>query len=370
NRTFFFVAVEDENVNDTALQLMSVPSIEARAAEQGPYALLLNAFPLPIGGRLNSVESLGAVPLEKQASVEDYSARVDQIIGEKIRLFARYAYVPSHSLTEQLGTQSAGFNWMTATLGSTMEWKGTIHDFRFNFSRVADASSWGTSSGDEDAALEAFSNPVPALLSLYETGAPLNRPSIMTALSIGGIGQLVSATSERTYQTQREGAYTFSIERGAHDLRMGADYICLLPRTTFGKGLWTTSVVSAGVEPLLAGDPLGVTVSYGKPTIDSGQIPIGSLFAQDAFHVNDRLTVLYGLRLGSHAAGRYAVGNRFIRTGKLERPRNCFPASRSLLWPQRIQLVYALRAVGATIRIGLSFQLAKRDPARGRGSLL
>ncbi len=286
NRTFFFVALENMSVNDTALQLMPVPSIPARNAAKYPYALLLNAFPLPTGPSLNGDESLSAVALEKQASVENYSARIDQTLGDKGRLFARYANVPSRSATNQLGITDAGFRWVSATVGATMQWKGTIHDFRANFSRVIDTSSWAANSNNEQAAFDAFSNPF-SLPSISNT---------VTALSIAGVGQLVSGTAERTYQNQWEGAYTFAKQRGAHDFRAGADYIRLLPRTTFGNGFSTTSIVSGGVEDLLAGAPLGATVSYGKPTIASGQIQIGSLFAQDNFHANDRLNILYGLR--------------------------------------------------------------------------
>ncbi len=71
NRTFFFLAFEDVDVNDTALQLMPVPSRTARATATNPYALLLNAFPLPVGPELNANESLGMLSLEKQASIEN-----------------------------------------------------------------------------------------------------------------------------------------------------------------------------------------------------------------------------------------------------------------------------------------------------------
>ncbi len=300
NSTFFFAAVENVNVDDTALQLMPVPSVSARAAKGNPYALLLNAFPLPAVPSLRPDESLATLPLEKQASVENYSARIDQILGQKGRLFARYAYVPSRSITEQLETTNAVFHSLTATVGSTMEWKGAIHDFRFNFSRVLDTSQWSANSVREQAAFDAFSYPLPQEIEIIiSQGPPVivpANPRRITALSIAGIGQLASGTAERTYQNQWEGAYTFARQHGAHDLRLGADYIRLLPRTELGDFFWTTSIVSAGVEALLRGDPLGVTASFGKPTIFTGQIPMGSAFAQDTFHVNDRLSLLYGFR--------------------------------------------------------------------------
>jgi hypothetical protein len=115
------------------------------------------------------------------------------------------------------------------------------------------------------------------------------------ALSISGIGQLVSGTAERTYQNQWEGTYTYAKQWSRHDFRLGGAYIRLIPDTQVGSFAGVESAVSAGIEPLLAGVPLGFTVSAGKPSITSGQISIGSAFAQDTFQLN-RLSILFGLR--------------------------------------------------------------------------
>ncbi|MGH9438804.1 MAG: TonB-dependent receptor domain-containing protein, partial [Terriglobia bacterium] len=301
DRTFFFAAFEKVDIHDTALKLMPTPSASARAAAKNSYGLLLNAFPLPTGPSLNADESLATLPLEKQASVENYSLRIDQTLGDKGRLFARYANVPSRSVTKDLGISNAGFRWVSATLGATTEWKGAIHDFRFNFSRLIDTSSWAAGSAREQAAFDAFSNPA---FTPYT-------PSTVTGISIAGIGQLLSGVPERTYQNQWEGAYTLAKQFGRHDFRAGADYIRLLPRTLVGNFVQTTSIVSPGVESLLAGDPLGVTASFGKPTIQSGEIPIASLFVQDTFKLNSRLNILYGLRWELTPPGDTALGSSF-----------------------------------------------------------
>ncbi len=75
-------------------------------------------------------------------AVENFSGRLDQVVGEKGRIFARYANVPSRSTTDELEAANAGFRWASATLGATMQWGAAIHDFRFNFSRVVNTSSW------------------------------------------------------------------------------------------------------------------------------------------------------------------------------------------------------------------------------------
>lgn len=318
NRTFFFLAFEKERVEDTAMQLMPVPSLSARAEANHGIALLLNAFPMPTVPSLGAGTALAATPLKQHATVENYSVRLDQIIGNKGwgnkgRLFARYSNVPSRSLTQQLGNINADLRSVSATLGLTGTWLEAVHDLRFNFSHAADTSSWTASSANEQAAFDALpSQGITELSITAGNGPPVQyTPSGINALSISGVGQLVSGAAERTYQNQWEGVYTFSKQWARHEFRFGGDYIRLIPDTLvdpFHVGI--TSVVSAGVEPLLAGTPLGITESFGKPIINSGQISIGSAFAQDTFHPNDRLSVLFGLRWeitppSSTASGTY-----------------------------------------------------------------
>jgi hypothetical protein len=363
NRTFFFVASEHERISDAALQLMVVPSIEARAAG-APYSFLLSAFPLPAGPNFNADESVGALPLQKQASVNNYSARVDQIVGHNGRLFARYSYVPSHSLTRDLDIHSASFTSLSATLGATTEWKRMIHDFRFNFSRVSNTAWAGAAYSDEAVAFQTFSNSLPTMLTFNGLSVLLN-PYNVGALSIGGAGQLVSATAERSYQNQWEGTYTLAAHRGKHDFRLGADYIRLVPRTTLGTGLWTSSAAAIDIEQLLSGQPLGLTISYGKPTFENGQIPIGSLFAQDTFRVSDRLTLLYGLRWEftptrniSDRTGFFAVGS-WNGPGTAFQPAGALYGLNSSNWPMnykqfapRVGLAYHFKRADVVFRAG------------------
>ena len=156
NRTFFFLAFEKERVEDTAMQLMPVPSLSARAEANKGIALLLNAFPTPTGPSLGAGTALASTPLEQQATVENYSARIDQIFWDKGRIFARYSNVPSRAVTQQLGNINAGLRSTSATLGLTGTWLAAVHDLRFNFSRATDTSSWTATSANEQAAFDAI----------------------------------------------------------------------------------------------------------------------------------------------------------------------------------------------------------------------
>jgi hypothetical protein len=363
-RTFFFAAFEREAVTDTAMDLMATPSFEARASANPAVAILLNAFPDPIGASFGGgMVSLGAAPLEQQASVENYSARLDQILWEKARVFARYSNVPSRSFSQHLGNVNAGLRFTSATLGLTVGSSEAVHDFRFNFSRAIEASSWGAASSAEQAAFNAFPA---APQSATPTGSQLQTVTgRVDAISIAGVGQLVSATVELTYQNQWEGAYTFSKQSHGHQLRVGADFISLLPDTQIGFFADLESAVSAGVGPLLAGVPLGFTVSEGKPSITSGEIPIGSVFAQDTVHLKD-LGIMFGVRweitppsLHIRSEDSFAEVATWAGPGMAENiagsgaplNRSIWPMSYTQLAP-RIGLVYRLHRPALVFRAG------------------
>jgi Carboxypeptidase regulatory-like domain len=369
NRTFFFAAFEKDAVTDTAMQLMATPSLQARARANPSVAILLNAFPTPIGPTLGPDTALGAAPLQQHASVENYSVRMDQILWDKARLFVRYSNVPSRSFTEHLGNIDAGLRSISATLGLTAGSSGAIHDFRFNFSRTVDTSSWAAGSSAEQAAFNAF--PAAPGTDVGTVGgnqlallqfAPYGR---IDAISIAGVGQLVSGIAERTYQNQWEGAYTFAKQSGRHEFRFGADFICLIPDTQIGSFAGLESAASAGVAPLLAGVPLGFTVSDGKASITSGKIPIGSVFAQDTLHLKD-LSIMFGLRWEITPPSIHIRSEDFLSEVATwagpGTPQNTVgygaPLNRSS-WPMsyaqiapRIGLAYRLRRPALTFRAG------------------
>ncbi len=243
-----------------------------------------------------------------------------------------------------------------------MQWGGAVHDFRANFSRVIDTSSWAATPGREQTALAALSNLLPAQLTIDENNGAyieLFNPNRITALSIAGIGQLVSGAAERTYQNQWEGAYTFTRQRGAHDLRVGADYVRLLPRTEFGNFLWTSSVASPSVGALLGEEPLGITVSYGKPTIDVGQIIIGSLFAQDTYKLSDRLSVLYGVRWEVTPPTNTPSGTGLFAVGSWNGPGTPFQPVEGFAALNQSSLPMHYNQIAP--RLGLAYRFKKSD---------
>lgn len=114
-----------------------------------------------------------------------------------------------------------------------------------------DTSSWGAGSLARQAAVNAFPTPPNTNEGSILAGSQsieYEYPQYgrVDAISISGVGQLVSGTAERTYQNQWEGAYTFAKEWGRHELRLGADYIRLVP----GQPIWIASNSVPGGQEL------------------------------------------------------------------------------------------------------------------------
>jgi hypothetical protein len=142
---------------------------------------------------LNPDEGVAAVALTKRADVESYSTRLDQTLGENVHLFARFADVPSDSRTQQLSTTNAQFAWKSASVGSTIEWKGVIHDLRFNYSFVHATSSWPPNAAQ-----------VAATSAIASSGEFYVGDNVVTAVSIGGVGQIISGYGDDSLQRQYE----------------------------------------------------------------------------------------------------------------------------------------------------------------------
>ncbi len=279
NHTFFFASFEKTGVRDSALQVIAVPSLALRE-QSGPYQVLFDAFPLPQSRLLNANEALGYSPLQNDASVTNRSFRLDQAIGNHGQFFARYSDVPSISSNFDLGTAYSAFHWRSGTAGVNLASGTTTQEFRFNYSSVS-----------------ATSQPGPADTPGGNTidQALFNITPDVTRVAIEGTGQTIVATpAARTREDQVAGNYGIAKQGARHELRAGFAYEVLDlegPSPASGSSI---SIVSPGIEALLAGNPLGVTSS--SAAIPATTLQRCSAFAQDTVRITDRFHMLLGVR--------------------------------------------------------------------------
>ncbi|HLJ44823.1 MAG TPA: TonB-dependent receptor [Bryobacteraceae bacterium] len=300
NRTFFFLSGERSTLNDSAIELVSVPAVTARTSASEPLQNLLQAFPLPVGPGLGADQAVGAGPVGVVALVRSASLRIDQALGSHGNLFGRYIESPSNSSGGYYTVNQSTLNWRSGTLGITLGSAATVSDFRLNYSH-ADLSEgvfqyWSAAAFQVAGLLPTFEYaggffswgpPSPNLTSpIPGLGLPL------LGLSIGGLGQFIFGGGNPVQQDQWEVRETFSHQRGRHQFHAGFDYLRLTPSRDFPLG----SVLGAApnLDYLLSGQPLAVT--YSQAPQSAGNIHMASLFAQDTFHVSDRLNLVLGVR--------------------------------------------------------------------------
>jgi hypothetical protein len=303
DKTFFFFsyeglrlllpAFESEYVPTKALRQYASPSIQ-------PY---INAAPLPspnspgnqdgctipdsTTGNPTACDALFNYPYSYPNSLDNISVRLDQNFRDRFRLFLRYADTPSSVSqgAELLYNQIINTHTWTAGFTATIT-KEFLNDFRFNYSYDAEAGvSTQRSIGG--------SVPTPRNLlvpAAYDTpysggGYDISVPGSSLSFSSQYLG---TATAQHQYQVVDGLAWT----RGTHSIKFGIDLRKLTP--TYTSAPYSLNATSQNLTDIHQGYATTINVTAnapGKPVFYNL-----SLYAQDHFKINPRLTIDYGLR--------------------------------------------------------------------------
>jgi len=237
-RTFFFFSYEGLRLKLPQVAQTSVPcdstctiAGNVRAAAQPVMQPYLNAFPLPNGPEIQS--QFGTAQFNasyaNSASLNAYSLRLDHELRDKLTVFGRYDYSPSDSSSRGGGVggpalsnlQSARIKVQTGTAGVTWMLSPTASDdFRFNYSRVSSTGSFYLDGFGGATPLSTFPFPAPysTINSSFSIGIyTLTNPGLDAGKLIGNL------------QRQLNFVNSFSLSRGAHNLKFGIDYRRLSP---------------------------------------------------------------------------------------------------------------------------------------------
>jgi hypothetical protein len=350
NRTFFFASYEGLRSRLPAVGIFDVPSVGARESAPEPLRPFLDAFPVPNGGETANGFSRFSAAYGNTAFVDNVSLRLDQQVGNKLTLFARYSF--GNSETETRGVYSSpntilqmAFNTQTFTVGATHSITTRMtNEFRANYSRTVGGKYFqldelgGAEPLDDGAAFPPFASQQDSLFSF----------------SLGGNTSFAMGKDAVNSQRQLNLVDSLSIFAGSHQLKLGLDYRRLTP--TYGQWKYKQNAFFDGVAGALGGFASSVAVV----TQDRVNLLFTnfSAYAQDTWKANHRLSLTYGLRW-EYNPPPVALGGQVLYTVQgLDNPAALTLAPAGTRFYQPTYTNFAPR-------VGLAYQLSGR-PGRER----
>jgi hypothetical protein len=282
NRTFFFLSYEGLRLRQPYTWQSTVPSLAVRQSAPPIFQPILQAFPAPNGPDLGGGVAEWTGYSSRPSGFDGLSARVDHALTARLLLFGRFSDTPSSTATDLAETNSVTLQDHAATIGlNAAPTPSATNEFRLNATWSSGESVWqntgipGTAGCYMDAAL--FGPDTPCV-SFFR-------------FDIGGIQPLIAGANTGNAQRQWNAVDAAELRKGAHDFRVGVDYLHLGLRRS--GPMQSVTVTAASLQALLDS---GFSVGLFESAQNSTSIQQFAAFGEDTWRATPRLTIAYGLR--------------------------------------------------------------------------
>jgi hypothetical protein len=296
DKTFFFGSYEGLRMTQpVAASIQYVPDVYMR--QQAPAALqpLLNAFPKPSPNGVDygtaQTPSLAqffqgySVP----GNINSSSIRLDQTFTPSLSAFFRFADTPSSADSRSFAIYTTGqTNTQTYTFGTTFAVSGSItNQFRLGYSKTYSGSS---------STMDSFGGAIPIDLGKAmgntqgQSGHDVNAQLILLVAGAGTSALSTPAVSAKQHQWNITD--TFDVTHGTQHWKLGVDYRQISTTQTNHPVVIVADYLSA--QNILSNS--ADIAEYGKYLPATPVYDQFSLFAQDAWRINPRLSLSGGLR--------------------------------------------------------------------------
>jgi hypothetical protein len=288
DKTFFFFSYEAARLRLPQTQIIQVPSAHARSVAPPQVLPFLDAYPQPTDRDLIPGVYTGQFTgsFSNGASLNAASLRVDHEIDSRFSVFGRYNYAPS-STTNRSQTlndlNAVALNTQTLTVGVNMAFTHSVFNaIRGNYSRQDATSVYS---------MDSFGGAVPLDPNLLTGGLSIRTTNASFGTPDTGIRYLLGPGANN-HAKQLNLVDDLVVVVGAHQLKFGGDYRAIF----FDSSNFQHSVelTPASIQDLVATGTAALFSSTVKPSQLLSQA--FSVYGQDTWKLNQRLTLVYGLR--------------------------------------------------------------------------
>jgi hypothetical protein len=302
-KTFFFFSYEGLRLLLPSFESEYVPTQAFRNSASPLVQPYLNVAPLPSPnspgnqdgctipdpstGLPTACDALFNYSYSYPNNLDNINLRIDQKLGSRFTAFVRYADTPSSSLLGAEAVEQVAINVHSLTVGVTGNLTSSLlNEVRFNYSRDEESQIYSLRSVGGSVPLQRSLVIPPVYDSAFASSYfPVSVPgsSLQLFNSISGGG-----TTLRQYNLVDSVTWT----RGVHSIKFGIDFRHLT--TTWISQPYTSVIEFASLSDIQQ----GYTTSFFTQANAPG-IPVFknlSLYAQDHWRINPRLSIDYGLR--------------------------------------------------------------------------
>jgi len=281
NRTFFFAGYQRVSLLQPYIWLEPVPSLEARASAPDWAQPALALFPEPDGPALGKGLAQWSGRDSRPGGLQTGNARIDQVVTQRLALFARYSDSPSFTQFGSTQVNHLDFRSWSGTVGLNVRLASeTTLDFRVNESATTAHSVWSGATGCE----------LQPLAILLLPSAP--SCDALVRFEINGVGQVISGREGDRWQRQLQAVESVSWKRGSHVVQAGGDFLRIAPSRRDANG--SLSLIADSLTAL--DDSNSFWRAHSPPLTQSTVVDEVSVWLQDKWRVAPRLTLIGGLR--------------------------------------------------------------------------
>ncbi|MDP9051607.1 MAG: carboxypeptidase regulatory-like domain-containing protein [Acidobacteriota bacterium] len=330
NKSFFFASYEGLRLTQPQVgSIQYVPDTYMR--QQAPAALqpILNAWPVQTGTDYGTAANPSLAVFLKSyslpSSINSTGVRLDHTVSPKLALFFRANYTPSSTESRTLSSvTSQDVNTQTYTLGATSQLRSSLNnEFRLGY---AGSSSSRTS------ALDSFGGAQPVDFQRAMAGGEYGEffeGQAQISLAAVGTTQLTTLKTKNSGQ-QWNIVDSLNWSIGKHQVKIGIDYLNV--RSFLGLASPYVSASYQSVASVL--NNKGTQVSVSQRQSSTPIFNYGSVFIQDEWRLNSRLSLSGGIRWELDPPPHEAHGNdAYTLTGSPSSPASLALAPRGTpLW--------------------------------------